>query len=171
MLRFVAVPFTYHRKFCILDYQREKHKGRLLYFPACCMVIQREEEADIEMLDLTMGQTRGLQRDVVYLGWPMAPSYMSPNAREWGSCGFKAVHRSPNNFWRSNSIFNIWVRVRGRRHRISLMMEAAKNIPYRPACQVNNCCMSELPQVMHWICIFYFYIKGFQDWFVLFNIS
>ncbi len=23
---------------------------------------------------------RGLQRDVVYLGWPVAPSYMSPNA-------------------------------------------------------------------------------------------
>ncbi len=23
---------------------------------------------------------RGLQRDVVYLGWPIAPSYMSPNA-------------------------------------------------------------------------------------------
>ncbi len=22
----------------------------------------------------------GLQRDVVYLGWPIAPSYMSPNA-------------------------------------------------------------------------------------------
>ncbi len=26
---------TDHRIFCILDYQREKHKGRLLYFPAC----------------------------------------------------------------------------------------------------------------------------------------
>jgi hypothetical protein len=24
--------------------------------------------------------SRGLQRDVVYLGWPIAPSYMSPNA-------------------------------------------------------------------------------------------
>ncbi len=25
------------------------------------------------------GHSRGLQRDVVYLGWPIAPSYMSPN--------------------------------------------------------------------------------------------
>ncbi len=52
---------------------------------------------------------RGLQRDVVYLGGPIAPSYMSPNA---GDCGFSAneyscaVHRSPNKLWRSNSIFN-----------------------------------------------------------------
>ncbi len=31
---------------------------------------------------------RGSQRDVFYLGWPIAPSYMSPNAREGGrSCG------------------------------------------------------------------------------------
>ncbi len=27
---------------------------------------------------------RGLQRDVVYLGWPIAPSYMSPNAEGEG---------------------------------------------------------------------------------------
>ncbi len=27
---------------------------------------------------------RGLQRDVVYLGWPIAPSYMSPNAGRGG---------------------------------------------------------------------------------------
>ncbi len=27
---------------------------------------------------------RGLQRDVVYLGWPIAPSYMSSNARGGG---------------------------------------------------------------------------------------
>ncbi len=27
---------------------------------------------------------RGLQRDVVYLGWPIAFSYMSPNAGGWG---------------------------------------------------------------------------------------
>jgi hypothetical protein len=34
--------------------------------------------------------TRGLQRDVVYLGGPIAPSYMSPNAGEGGSCGVAA---------------------------------------------------------------------------------
>jgi hypothetical protein len=30
------------------------------------------------------------QRDVVYLGWPKAPSYMSPNAGGGGSCGVSA---------------------------------------------------------------------------------
>jgi hypothetical protein len=57
---------------------------------------------------------RELQRDVVYLGWPLAPSYMSPNAEEgWelrpaGSQPMStAVHRSPNNLWRSNSIINL----------------------------------------------------------------
>jgi|688.fasta_scaffold1116242_1 hypothetical protein len=29
---------------------------------------------------------QGLQRDVVYLGWPIARSYMSPNAGGGGSC-------------------------------------------------------------------------------------
>ncbi len=55
----------------------------------------------------------GLQRDVVYLGWPIAPSYRSPNAGGGGGGELlslsKAVHRSPNNFWKSNSIFNPWV--------------------------------------------------------------
>jgi len=32
----------------------------------------------------------GLQRDVVYLGWPIASSYMSPNAGGVGSCGVSA---------------------------------------------------------------------------------
>jgi hypothetical protein len=57
---------------------------------------------------------RGLQRDVVYRGWPIAPSYMSPNAGGVGGvAGFQpmstAVHRSPNKLWRSNSIFNLWL--------------------------------------------------------------
>ncbi len=33
---------------------------------------------------------RGLQKDVVHLGWPIAPSYMSPNAGEGGSCEVSA---------------------------------------------------------------------------------
>ncbi len=32
----------------------------------------------------------GLQRDVVHLGWPIAPSYMSPKAGGGGSCGVSA---------------------------------------------------------------------------------
>ncbi len=36
------------------------------------------------------GLSRGLQKDVVYLGWPIAPSYMRPNAGGGGSCGVSA---------------------------------------------------------------------------------
>ncbi len=39
---------------------------------------------------LAIVQIRGLQRDVVYLGWPTAPSDMSPNAGEGGSCRVSA---------------------------------------------------------------------------------
>ncbi len=31
--------------------------------------------------------SKGLKRDIFYLGWPIAPSYMSPNAGGGGSCG------------------------------------------------------------------------------------
>ncbi len=62
---------------------------------------------------------RGSQRDVVYYGWPIAPSYMSSNAggRGWGglrghSQSIQLWHNahctwSPNKLWRSNSIFNL----------------------------------------------------------------
>ncbi len=61
--------------------------------------------------------TRGLQRDVVYLGWPIAPSYMSPNAAGGGGdAGSQptstAAHRSPNKLSRymySNSIFSLCI--------------------------------------------------------------
>ncbi len=52
----------------------------------------------------TSSATRGSQRDVVYLGRPIAPSYISPNAGEGGSCVAwsqqmsMAVHRSQINF-------------------------------------------------------------------------
>ncbi len=54
--------------------------------------------------------SRGLQRDVVNLGRPIAPSYMSPN-EGGGDAGPQpmstALHRSPNKLKRSNSIFNL----------------------------------------------------------------
>ncbi len=57
-------------------------------------------------------KNRGLQRDIVCLGWPIAPSYMSPNAGGGGVAGPQpmsiAVYRSPNKLWRSKSIFNLW---------------------------------------------------------------
>ncbi len=56
---------------------------------------------------------RGSQRDAVYLGWPIPPSYMSPNAGgvvagsqpTW----VQLCTWSPNKHWRSNSIFNLWL--------------------------------------------------------------
>ncbi len=56
---------------------------------------------------------RGLQRDVVYLGWLTATSYMSPNAVGGGGGGElrglnSCRHRSPNKLWTFNSIFNLW---------------------------------------------------------------
>jgi hypothetical protein len=51
---------------------------------------------------------RGSQSDVVYIGCPIAPSYMSPDAEGGGSCGVSANEYCPNKLWRSNSIFNLW---------------------------------------------------------------
>jgi hypothetical protein len=56
--------------------------------------------------------SRGSQRDVVYLGWPIAPSYMSPNAGRGRVAGFQPMSIqlctwSPNKLRRSNSIFNL----------------------------------------------------------------
>ncbi len=57
---------------------------------------------------------RGLQGDVIYLGWPIASSYMSPNpGGGWWVSGAQpmstAVYRSPNKLWRSFSRFNLWL--------------------------------------------------------------
>jgi len=72
---------------------------------------------------------QGLQSGVAYLGWPITPSYVSPNAGG-GSCGSQtmstAVYRSPNKLCRSNSIFNLYPQfsghlVRTYRHLFSLV--------------------------------------------------
>jgi hypothetical protein len=54
---------------------------------------------------------RGSQRDVVYLGCPIVPSYMSPSAGGWGGGSFGVLaneysyaHGAQINFGRSNSI-------------------------------------------------------------------
>ncbi len=59
---------------------------------------------------------RGLQRDVVYLCWPKAPSYTSPNSGGLG--GLRGLSQwvqlwhhltwSPDKLWRSTSLFNLW---------------------------------------------------------------
>jgi hypothetical protein len=61
-------------------------------------------------LDRTQVDSRpgGSQRDVVYLGWPIAPSYMSPNSR---GCGISAneyscAHGAQVNFGDQTPYFN-----------------------------------------------------------------
>jgi hypothetical protein len=68
-----------------------------------------------------LGVTRLSQRDVIYLGWPIASSYInSPKygGRVGGGRGCRCRGSqprgqlsiwSPNKLWRSNSIFNQWV--------------------------------------------------------------
>ncbi len=57
------------------------------------------------------------ETSVVYLGWPIVPSYISLNAGEGGGVAglsqwtqLYSVHQSPNKLWRSNTILNLrWV--------------------------------------------------------------
>ncbi len=60
----------------------------------------------------SLAPTRGLQGDVVYLSWPIAPLVYERG----GGCGVSAsenscahhVTWSPNKLWGSNYIFNLW---------------------------------------------------------------
>jgi len=73
-------------------------------------------EQDNNYLDLFLRRlVRGLQRDVVYLGWPIAPSHVSPNAGDGGrvlrglSQWVQLCTWGPNKLQRFNSKFNLWV--------------------------------------------------------------
>ncbi len=60
-----------------------------------------------------VSSTGGLQRDVVYLRWPIEPSFMSPNAGGGGELRgliqwLRLYTWSPNKLWRSDSIFYLW---------------------------------------------------------------
>jgi hypothetical protein len=63
---------------------------------------------------LQTASIRGSQRDVVYLGWPLAPSYsIWARMRDGGAAGsqlqwVQQCTWSPNQLWRSNSIFTLW---------------------------------------------------------------
>jgi hypothetical protein len=67
-----------------------------------------------EARDTYIQFTRGLQRDVVYLGWPIAPSYEPNCGGRGGAAGFQPMRTnvyktwSPNKLWRSNSKFNLF---------------------------------------------------------------
>ncbi len=78
------------------------HKFRLFRLPRNYLVENSQPKVT---------KSRELQRDVVYLGWPIAPSYESKCGGREGVGGSQpistAVHRSPNKLWRSNSTFNL----------------------------------------------------------------
>ncbi len=65
------------------------------------------------MFTYELHSVRGLRRDVLYLGWPIAPFYVSPNAgggelrdlSQW----VQLYTRSPNKLWRSISIFDLCI--------------------------------------------------------------
>ncbi len=71
-----------------------------------------QQQHDITNIGLNIGNSRGLQRDVVYLGWPIALVYEPKCGGRGGVAGSQpmstAVHQEPNKLWTSNSIFNLW---------------------------------------------------------------
>jgi hypothetical protein len=75
--------------------------------PSSCSLQHRKTTGLVS--DTATAASRLSQRDVVYLGWPIAPSYMSPNAGGGGVAGlgqWVMCKWSPKKLWRSNSIFN-----------------------------------------------------------------
>ncbi len=58
-----------------------------IYWPTTCLPF-------LTYLQNQWRYTRGLQRDVIYLCWPIAPSYSSPNAGEGVGCGVWASEYS-----------------------------------------------------------------------------
>ncbi len=52
-----------------------------------CTVLQIRLWIGIRLSILMWIRIRGLQRDIVYFGWPIAPTYMSPNVGEGGLQG------------------------------------------------------------------------------------
>ncbi len=78
----------------------------------------------------------GSQRDVVYLGWPIAPSYMSPNAEGWGvgAAGSQPMSTAcTNKLWISDSVtpyltYTIWY---GDWHTFTLGNPSVNDAAYR----------------------------------------
>ncbi len=90
---------------------------RLLDFLSCKKTKNKIKNLTLKctFYDIWSRAARWSQRDV-YLSWPIAPSYMCPNAGGGGGCGVTAneysfaqctLHMEPNKLWRSNSIFNL----------------------------------------------------------------
>ncbi len=86
------------------------------YYPTFVLIHFWEMCHTTELLRLSWRnmQTGGSQRDIVFLGWPKAPSFMSPAQMRGGGAGSqKRVQLctwSPNKHRRSYSIYNLWCR-------------------------------------------------------------
>jgi hypothetical protein len=93
----------------LCSYDREIVKGQCHEFFRALMNRQSQYSIQPSLFSVI----RGLEWDDVCLCWPIARSYMSPNAGGGGVAGSQpmstAVHRSPNKLWRSNAIFNLWM--------------------------------------------------------------
>ncbi len=101
---------------------------RLYCWPAertCGTPTRRTDSGPTETENKPWGYviTEGYKRDVVYLGWPIAPSYTRPNGGEGRGLGVSAneyscahhVTWSPNKLWVSTSIFILYVETIGNR--------------------------------------------------------
>ncbi len=98
--------------------------------------------------------SRGLQGDVVYLCWPIAPLVYEPKCGGWEGCGVSAnenscahhVTWSPNELRRSNSIANLWLWASGQEQQKKSW----------PAYSWEQCCaISSCPLWRHFPAIFY----------------
>ncbi len=75
-------------------------------------VLQEEIRIQDKKVIFFWNRSRGSQKDVVYLGWPIAPSYMSPKCWRGGLWGLSQwVQLCTWKVWRSKSIFNLWIEV------------------------------------------------------------
>jgi hypothetical protein len=104
---------------CALSYNVSFNHNAYLHFQNLWTLLSRVVK--IQTSHNLFNVARGSQRDVVHLGWPIARSFMSPNAGGWG--GLRGLSQwvqlytwSPNKLCRSNSIFNLWMLVSRRNH-------------------------------------------------------
>ncbi len=92
---------------------------------------------------------KGSERDVVYLSWPIAPSYMSPNAGggEDPANEYSCVvcTWSPKKLWRSNSIFNLCLEYRTERKLAKYWWSYIRSIPWTRGWRGQECWRRTLP--------------------------
>ncbi len=116
------------------------------------VMFPREEY--VKVTNTLLGPYRGSQRDVVHLGWLIAPSYNEPKCG--GRRGFAgsrpmstAVHMEPKSTLESNSKFNPWPRNKNRKegYAFTAVVEISNtSIIYicLPSCTLSSLCEKKL---------------------------